>query len=256
MAELTDLAPSWRQEVPDRFRDSLGLLPVVALVLAWRFLPGRTILPLAHWVYAGLLKNGWDIPDAHFTSYFLYYLADTLIAISLVLIGARAYRLPNQDLGWRWPVSRWSIIWAALLAVPAFVAAYALDILPDAVFFQRLPTLRWTIDSGWGLWDNPTAYHRFFTRALMTPVSEELLYRGFVQGVLRQRYGPSVAVFATAAIFAGLHPFMGTGHFAGHIVTALLLGLLRERTGSLAPPMAAHFLWNQWASVVLFRPIF
>lgn len=233
----------------------MTLAPLAGLVLAWRFLPQWTLLPLARRGYAGLLDRGWDVPDAHFTAYFLEHLVDTLFGVALVVAGMRLYRLSTEDLGWR-PAPRSSLFWAAVLVIPVFGAVYALDLLPDAFFFKRFPALRWTIDPAWGLWANSTAYHRFFTRAFLTPISEELLHRGLIQGVLRSRYGRAIAVTTTAFTFAALHPAKGIADFAGGFLTALLFGLLRERTGSLFPPMAAHFVWNLWATVVQFRPLF
>ena len=226
------------------------------LVLGWYFLPSLLLLPAAGQINSWLVLRGWDVPDAHFTTYFLYDVIDTAVAIALAVIGARVCKLSKEDLGWRFPSSRIWFVWAIALVIPALGAVYALDVLPDMVFFQRLPSLRWNFDPAWGAWANPTVYHRFFTRALSFPVSEELLYRGLTQGVLRRRHGPAAAVIATALLFAILHPYRGAWNFAGKFLSGLLFCCLREKSGSIAPPMLAHFAWNQWASVVQFHPMF
>ncbi len=253
-AEPTDL----NQPGPQERAGSLGGLRALAflagLALAWQFLPDRTVLPLADRLNAWLLGQGWDVPYAHFTVYFLYCLADTLIALSVVIIGARACRMSDEEIGWRWPVSGTSFVWAVVLVPPVLLAVYAVDLLPDVFFFHRFPALHWRLDSAWGQWANPTAYHRFFTRAMLTPIGEELVYRGLLQGALRARLGSRVAVLGTAALFASIHPYVGAAHLVGQFGSALLFGVLRERSGSVAPPILAHVIWNQWTSVVKFLP--
>lgn len=226
----------------------------VAIVMAWALLSDRAALPLARHLNAWLVGRGWDVPDAHFTAFFLYHLADVMLAGAAFVFGARYCGLSNGTLGWRWPASRLSFVWAAVLVAPVLLAVYAIDLLPDLYLFHRLPSLRWRIDPGWGLWANPTAYHRFFTRALLTPISEELLYRGLLQGALRNRCGGRWAVIGASALFAAMHPYVGTAHLVGEFVCALFFGFLREKSGSVAPPMLAHFTWNQWTSIVQFLP--
>ena len=83
-------------------------------------------------------------------------------------------------------------------------------------------------------------------------IAEELLFRGYVQTRLVQRWGPRVGV-VTALLFGALHldPVQSTFAFA----IGLVLGWLTERTGSIRPAMAAHALNNSvWVLSLRFVP--
>lgn len=93
---------------------------------------------------------------------------------------------------------------------------------------------------------------------LLIPVSlllvgpgEELLFRGIVQGTLREAFGPAVAVVLASAIFAGVHYVALTGGAGARLVTiailflpSLVFGAAYERTGNLAVPALIHGLYN------------
>jgi membrane protease YdiL (CAAX protease family) len=77
---------------------------------------------------------------------------------------------------------------------------------------------------------------------VVAPVTEEVLFRGFLYGALRRRWGPMGSICASAALFSVLH-----GHPAALLslfAVGFLLAYLYERTGSLVAPMAAHALTN------------
>ena len=74
--------------------------------------------------------------------------------------------------------------------------------------------------------------------ALVTPLSEEVMFRGFVLRGLLYRIGPGPAVVATALIFGAFH--LDAGTIIPIFFTGLALGWLYVRTGSLWPCIAAH----------------
>lgn len=93
----------------------------------------------------------------------------------------------------------------------------------------------------WPLW----ALHQL----LYVAVSEELFFRGYVQGRLASArsfgggwLGPAAGA---AALFAGAHvAVLGSGAGAWVFFPALLFGWLRARTGSLWPAVLAHAAAN------------
>ena len=78
--------------------------------------------------------------------------------------------------------------------------------------------------------------------ALVTPVSEEVLFRGFVLRGLLGRIGAGPAIVSTALVFSALH--LDTGTIIPIFITGLALGWLNVRTGSLWPCIAAHAAQN------------
>lgn len=97
---------------------------------------------------------------------------------------------------------------------------------------------------------------------LLYPVLEELSFRGLLQGWLqellgqRQRWrrlpaGISLPNLFTSLAFCAAHlPTQPLGWVAGAFLPSLLFGYLRDRTGSVLPPMALHVYYN--AGLMLF----
>ncbi len=81
--------------------------------------------------------------------------------------------------------------------------------------------------------------------AVGAPIAEELLFRGLLFGVLRDtRLRLAGTLMMTAALWAALHMQYSLYGLAAIFLIGLYLGWLRERTGSLIPPMVCHALYN------------
>ena len=78
--------------------------------------------------------------------------------------------------------------------------------------------------------------------AVLTPLAEEIFFRGFVQRGLVNRWGPVPGLVVSAAVFSGLH--FSPAVLLPVFVTGLLLGTLYWRTGSLWPCIAVHAAQN------------
>ncbi|MFB6267659.1 MAG: lysostaphin resistance A-like protein [Halodesulfurarchaeum sp.] len=86
--------------------------------------------------------------------------------------------------------------------------------------------------------------------------AEELLFRGVVQGRLREAFSPPVAITATAALFATVHYFSLTGGSGARFIAiailflpSLVFGYVYERTANLVVPILIHGAYN--ATLVL-----
>jgi|TARA_B100001094_G_scaffold10999_1_gene9826 membrane protease YdiL (CAAX protease family) len=78
--------------------------------------------------------------------------------------------------------------------------------------------------------------------SILTPVVEEVVFRGFVLDLASERYGDWFSIFISAFLFAIVHVAGVT--VVNAFIAGLILGYLRIRTGSLWPPIIVHFLWN------------
>ncbi len=76
---------------------------------------------------------------------------------------------------------------------------------------------------------------------LLTPLGEELLYRGVVAGALL-RYGPFVGVVGSALIFALAHGINIV--FPAAVVMGLVGAELLRRSGSVWPAVVVHVVFN------------
>ena len=98
----------------------------------------------------------------------------------------------------------------------------------------------------------------FLTLAIIAPVAEELLFRGYLFGKLRKKLPALAVILITAIVFSALH--LGIGSLqdlqwnvaVDTFILALGLGLLRHFTGSVWASILVHVLKNSVAFFVLF----
>lgn len=91
--------------------------------------------------------------------------------------------------------------------------------------------------------ERPPGYALVAFYALVgAPVVEEVLFRGFLQGYLRRRFSAAGAVVVSAAVFGLFHTPVNAA--VSVFLLGLVLGYQRERTQSLAAPLATHILFN------------
>ena len=87
-----------------------------------------------------------------------------------------------------------------------------------------------------------------FSVAILTPFAEELLFRGFILGMLMKRYEDTIAIVISSLIFAIAHEPIAMGLAFGG---GLLYGWVRVRTGSVIPGMMAHAIWNGFITFIV-----
>jgi membrane protease YdiL (CAAX protease family) len=82
---------------------------------------------------------------------------------------------------------------------------------------------------------------------VLAPLVEEIFFRGFMYGSLRGKLPVFWAALITGAVFAAIHPLFGAATWNLAPVLALAgiaMCLLYERTGSIWPAIAFHFIMN------------
>ena len=84
----------------------------------------------------------------------------------------------------------------------------------------------------------------FFAFVVAAPVTEEILFRGFLLHRWAHRWGTSAGVVLSAVMFA-----VGHSEWVGHFLTGIVLALLYLRTQSLWVPILAHALNNAMAAL-------
>lgn len=98
----------------------------------------------------------------------------------------------------------------------------------------------------------------FVSLVLVPPFIEEVLVRGFLYTGLRARLSFLPAALVTSLLFGLAHLQLNDGQsplwtaVIDTFVLAMILAYLRERTGSLWPPIALHFMKNSLAFILLF----
>ena len=79
--------------------------------------------------------------------------------------------------------------------------------------------------------------------AVVVPVFEEMVFRGFLQSTLRSAATPWTAILVTSAIFALFH-YPNYAHMPSLFFLSCGLGYAYERNGSLFRPILMHVFFN------------
>ena len=87
-----------------------------------------------------------------------------------------------------------------------------------------------------------------FTAAVVAPVCEEIVFRGYLYPVAKKFAGPWVGGVCTALVFSAVHG--GLAPLLPLFIFGMALVVLYEWTGSIWAPISAHFLFNSATVVV------
>ena len=85
---------------------------------------------------------------------------------------------------------------------------------------------------------------------ILTPISEELLFRGYILDSINRIHGKWPAILLSSLLF-------GLVHFDPYIIGmatigGVIYGWIRIRAGSLIPGIVAHAMWNTMALIVTY----
>ncbi len=179
----------------------------------------------------GVSKNG-------LITHLLVPTADVLIMLLIVLMAKRTGMAGKVELAW-------------LRRGPSEVAA--VFFLPVAAVLLMLPAAWLTTKLGVGQPSNtmftPEGRNLAFFLALaariviVTPILEEVFWRGFVQRALERVAGPLPALVGQAVLFSSVHlpPF---GRLGPALALALVAGTWRWKRRTLVPIILAHMILN------------
>lgn len=94
----------------------------------------------------------------------------------------------------------------------------------------------------------------WMTAAFLNVIMQEMLVRGYLYQMLKQKHNVVLAITLTTGLFVALH----SGAFeAGFIpvmnvlTMSLLMTVILEYTGSLVAPIIMHFVWNGIGAIIL-----
>jgi membrane protease YdiL (CAAX protease family) len=123
-------------------------------------------------------------------------------------------------------------------ALPAVYFIHSLSLLLTGEDAEPQPLLQF-------LAQNPGLQDRLLligTALVVAPVAEELIFRGYVFGVINRYAGRWWAMVISALVFAAIHAHIPS--MAGLFALAVALTLVYEGTGSLWAPILMHSLFN------------
>ncbi|WP_289355499.1 type II CAAX endopeptidase family protein [Paenibacillus sp. S-12] len=165
------------------------------------------------------------------------------IAITLILgtyfIALRPKSLSWVDVGVRAFPARvwWKIIgWILLLIIFSLAAVYLTSLLGNTVENSKTESLK----------QNVTLFTLFLgivSAGIISPVYEEIFYRGFIYRWLRTRVGMGGAILISALIFTAAH-YPTTNAMPVNFIGGVIFAWAYERTGSVVPAILVHSFTN------------
>lgn len=166
---------------------------------------------------------------------FLLIGGELLLFLPVWWLGLRPYRASWQSLGLR----RFSldslaigcglmiISWGINVIYALFLSVFSLTIQPD---FSLLFT---DVSSTWGV---------MIGGALVAPIVEEIIFRGFIFAGLRDQFGWKKSALISSLLFAVIH-FQWTA-FLPILILGLIFAYLYQRSGSIWPAIFMHLSSN------------
>jgi hypothetical protein len=134
----------------------------------------------------------------------------------------------------------------------AWIGAYVLVGVGASIIVQVLGTMPASNAAGQTAMENPDFIPILIVLVfLLNAPGEELLFRGVIQGLLRERFGPAASILLATSAFAPIHITALIGGLNAALVTIIILsipsivfGTVYELTDNLVVPTLVHGLYN------------
>ena len=176
----------------------------------------------------------------------IYVLVVITVVLPVLIVRKRDYvvkllgmdKKPGRNILWL-PL----VIWLAYMGI-TIVAAIGAQFLPWVDTDQ-------VQDVGFDDITQPMEYIlALFALVIIPPIAEELLFRGYLFGRLRERFGFWVTAIVTSLTFGFVHMQWNVG--IDTFILSMFLCYLRETTGSIWASMVLHSIKNGVAYFLLF----
>jgi membrane protease YdiL (CAAX protease family) len=244
---MSDVSSNRSDEVKAPWKLWLGMAFVVLVFYGSQFLGGvlLSLYPLLrHWSTAQ--GNAW-LSSSPIIQFLFILIAETITV---------GYKLTLPFIGFKRP--RWRDLFYGLSSV---VPYYILFAVLRAVALSLFPSLNVDQKQEIGF-DSVSGSVQlictFISLIILTPLAEEIMFRGFIYKTLRKSLSVLVAALITSLLFGAGHLFEGGGKgllWIGALQTfslSVVLVFLRQKTSSLWAGITLHASNNAIAFVYLF----
>ncbi|WP_078556556.1 CPBP family intramembrane glutamic endopeptidase [Bacillus alkalicellulosilyticus] len=164
---------------------------------------------------------------------------------SLYLIAIQPYGLSWKAVGVRkFPSNywKWTFVWLILLIVASVFILLLMDVLNISWENEKTEALQ--RDMTW-----LTILIGFLSAVIISPIYEEIFYRGFLYKWFRGKWGVSAGLFISSLIFMLVHiPTYNT--LPVNFISGLVFAWTYEKTGSILPAIIIHSGFNFIALVL------
>ncbi|WP_405154050.1 CPBP family intramembrane glutamic endopeptidase [Paenibacillus sp. FSL K6-0108] len=156
----------------------------------------------------------------------------------LALFAAYALRIRNlRAFGFRMTERKW-LLMAVVIGIAAFGGCFVIE----GIYYHFITEINTQADFQTAAQGGPLSlFILIITGAILTPLSEEFVFRGVIANALN-RYGAWAGVVGSAAIFGVIHGF--TVILLDAFMVGILVGYLFRKTGSIWPGVVVHIVYN------------
>lgn len=191
---------------------------------------------------------------------FAYILLAEVIAVAAVLRIIRWAGVRRQRIGIVKP--KWIDAGYALVAYGLYFLTYLAVVIVAQMFLTGVDFEQEQQIGFEAAYSTAALLMSFASLVILPPIAEEIMFRGFLFTSLRAKFNFWLATVITSILFGIAHLQFGSDApllWVAAIDTFVLscfLCYLRERTGSLWPPILLHAIKNCIAFIILFGPRF
>ncbi|GJQ59874.1 MAG: CAAX amino protease [Candidatus Scalindua sp.] len=181
----------------------------------------------------------------------LSLVVNTLTCLYVFYIIRAGYNLPLRSVGLtidNWKTDVWLGLKHYIVILPVIIfVSYAVNFISE--LFGISPDNQEIITKLLQEESVPVLVFMVFFGTLAAPIVEEILFRGFLQPVIRPTVGKTKTIIISGGLFALVH--LNAHVFFQIFILGLLLAYLFELTKSLIAPMTVHLLHNSITFVFL-----
>lgn len=212
----------------------------------------------------------WTIVDMSFVIFIVLLLSISISIGMLTLFGDSAkssllsryiIALVTLVIPILWVKSKYRLSWEALGLIKANlnIRSYALIVAIPGLYHFIL----WVVEARHISFRNITSLEILllplsmysFSTIVLSPISEEIIWRGFVYGYLRKKFGGLFGLILQAMMFSFMHyniyANISSNLFIiiNVLIVGLLAGLIYEKTGSIYPAILFHCTFNYFSAI-------
>jgi membrane protease YdiL (CAAX protease family) len=223
----------------------VGTLEMCGAFLVAQLLTGFTfaalLFILGEDLPAGRAVGPWSVPSGFLPLYLLFIISWSGAATVCSL------RLLRPELDLRRSFEGSKLLSGSLLAMVSLPVVMALSYLVIRLASEAgLPGNADLFSDPEGPMD---VGYLVFGIAMIAPLVEEMMFRGYLYSLLERRAGTNPAIIVTAWLFALFH--FSFVSFIPIFFMGLWMGYLRKRSGSILPSLIFHGLNNLMAIVII-----
>ncbi|QUL53334.1 CPBP family intramembrane metalloprotease [Paenibacillus tritici] len=156
----------------------------------------------------------------------------------LALFAAYALRIRNFcAFGFRMTERKWLLV-GVVIGIAAFGGCFVIE----GIYYHFVTEINTQADFQTAAQGGPLSmFILLITGAILTPLSEEFVFRGVIANALN-RYGAWAGIVGSAAIFGVVHGF--TVILLDAFMVGVLVAYLFRKTGSIWPGVVVHIVYN------------